>query len=181
MSAARASAARGFMFSLNRSRPAMRQAGSLWSRATSAQISSRSFKEVKHMMMYPLVFAIVIGLPVSGAAQFVNKGGYVEVKKGTLLCANVTMEQAKGALDPGRVFWKVTSLMRANRTQTVAAMFRETVYDRRSGDTRVEERRYDEEYATWFKRDPEHEGMLLMISPQDGQVEATVEQCSKRK
>ncbi|CAI4033291.1 exported protein of unknown function [Nitrospira tepida] len=84
------------------------------------------------MMMHLLAFAIVIGLPLSSAAQFVNKGGYVAVKKGTLLCSNVTMEQAKGTLDPGRVFWRVTSPMRANRTQTVAAMFRETVYDRQS-------------------------------------------------
>lgn len=133
------------------------------------------------MMMYLLVVSLAIGLAAPCAAQFVDKGVYVAVKQGTILCSNFTMEQAKGALDPGRVFWKVTSPMRANRTQTVAALVRETVYDRRSGETRIEERRYDEDYATFFKRDPEHEGMLLMISPQDGQVEATVEKCSKSK
>ena len=133
------------------------------------------------MMRYLLVFAIVIGLPLSGAAQFVNKGGYVSVKKGTLLCSNLAMEQGKGVLDPARVFWRVTSPMRVNRTQTVAAMFHETVYDRRSGETRIEERRYDEDYATLFKRDPEHEGMLLMISPQDGGVEAIVEVCQPKQ
>jgi hypothetical protein len=33
----------------------------------------------------------------------------------------------------------------------------------------------------FFKRDPEHKGMLLMISPQDGRVEAIVEMCKKKK
>jgi hypothetical protein len=32
-----------------------------------------------------------------------------------------------------------------------------------------------------FKISQEHNGMLFMISPKDGQVEATVEICEKRK
>ena len=55
------------------------------------------------------------------------------------------------------------------------------MYDRKSGETSVKERRNDEDYATFFKRDPEHEGMLLMVSPQDGRVEAIVKMCKKKK
>lgn len=133
------------------------------------------------MFMYLLVLPIVIGLPASGFAQFIDKDDYVEVKKGTTLCSNVRLEEAKGAFDPGKIFWRVTSNVRANGTQTVAAIEYETVYDRKSGETTIKERRYDEDYATFFKRDPEHKGMLLMISPQDGRVQAIVEVCQKRK
>lgn len=133
------------------------------------------------MFMYLLVLPIVIGLPASGFAQFIDKGDYVEVKKGTTLCSNIKIEQAKGGYDPEKVFWRVTSNVRANGPQTVAAFVHETLYDRTSGETTIKERRYDEDYATFFKRDPEHKGMLLMISPQDGRVEATVEICSKKK
>ena len=133
------------------------------------------------MFMYLLALPIVIGLPVSGFAQFIDKGDHVEVKKGTTLCSNIKMEQAKGGLDPGRIFWRVTSPMRANGTQTVAAFVHETVYDRKSGETTIKENRYDEDYATFFKRDPEHKGILLMISPQDGRVEAIVEVCKKKQ
>jgi hypothetical protein len=52
-------------------------------------------------------------------------------------------------------------------SQTVAAFVLETLYDRQSGDTKIRERRYDEEYATFFKRDPERNGMWLMIGPED--------------
>ena len=91
------------------------------------------------------------------------------------------MEQAKRAFDPEKVFWRVTSNVRANGTQTVAAIEYETMYDRKSGETTIKERRYDEDYAAFFKRAPEYKGMLLMISPQDGRVEATVEICSRKK
>lgn len=84
-------------------------------------------------------------------------------------------------LDPENLYWRVTSKVRANGTQTVVAVVLETQYDRQSGETTIKERRYDEDYATFFKRDPEHKGMLLMISPQDGRVEATVEICRKKK
>jgi hypothetical protein len=90
------------------------------------------------------------------------------------------MEQAKGSLDPGRIFWKVTSQRRSNGTQTVSAFVREQVYDRFSGDMKIREARYDEDYAVLFKRDPAHEGMVLLISPKDGHVEATVEICRRR-
>jgi len=71
--------------------------------------------------------------------------------------------------------------MRANGTQTVSALVHESVYDRQSGDTKTVERPYDEDYATFFKRAPEHKGMLQMISPQDGTVQAIVEICRKEK
>jgi hypothetical protein len=45
------------------------------------------------------------------------------------------MEQAKGTLEPARIFWKVTSQRQSNGTQTVTAFVREQVYDRFSGDT----------------------------------------------
>jgi hypothetical protein len=133
------------------------------------------------MFVWLLVLTIIIGLPLSGFAQFVDKGEYVEVAKGTKLCPNVILEKSKGMLDPENVYWRVTSKIRANGTQTVAAVVLETQYDRKSGETTIKERRYDEDYATLFKRSPEHKGMLLMISPQDGRVEATVEICGKKK
>lgn len=133
------------------------------------------------MFVYLLVFAIVIGFPLSGFAQFVDKGEYVEVAQGTKLCPNVILEKSKGRLDPENVYWRVASKVRANGTQTVAAFVLEALYDRKSGETTIKERRYDEDYATLFKRSPEHKGMLLMISPKDGRVEATVEICRKKK
>ncbi len=125
--------------------------------------------------------ALVLGFPLSVFAQFVDKGDYVQIAKGTQLCSNFTMDQAKGSLDPGRIFWKVTSAMRSNGTQTVSAFINEMVYDRSSGDTKVTQRKYDQDYAIFFKRDPTHEGMVLLISPQDGRIEATTEVCQKKK
>ena len=133
------------------------------------------------MFVYLLVFAIAIGSPMSGVAQFVDKGEYVEVAQGTKLCPNVILEKSKGRLDPEDVYWRVTSKVRANGTQTVATFVLEVLYDRKSGETTIKERRYDEDYATLFRRSQEHKGMLLMISPKDGRVEATVEICEKRK
>jgi hypothetical protein len=132
------------------------------------------------MLRYLLLLPILIGFSTAGSAQFTDKGDNVEVEKGTKLCSNIKMEKAKGSLDPSRVFWKVTSKMRSNGTQTVAAFAHEKVYDSKSGDTRIKESLYQEDYATFFKRDPEHKGMLLMISPQDGRVEAVVEVCEKK-
>ena len=125
--------------------------------------------------------ALVLGFPLSAFAQFVDRGDYVQVAKGTHLCSNFIMDQAKGSLDPGRVFWKVTSAPRPNGTQTISAFINETLYDRLSGDTKVTQRRYDEDFAIYFKRDPTHEGMVLLISPQDGRIEATTEVCQKKK
>lgn len=133
------------------------------------------------MVLYLLVLPIVLGLPPSSFAQFMDKGEYVEVVKGTKLCANIILEKSKGKLDPEKSFWRVTSKVRANGTQTIAAFVLETMYDRKSGDTTIKESRYDEDYATFFKRDPEHKGMLLMVSPQDGRVDAIVELCKKKK
>ncbi len=133
------------------------------------------------MVTYLLWLSVLLGIPMSAFAQFVDKGGYVEVKKGTALCSDVKLEKERGTQEPGRVFWKVTSKMRANGTQTVAAFVHETVYDSKSGDTTIKESLYQEDFATFFKRDPEHKGMLLMISPQNGRVEAIVEVCAKKK
>ena len=133
------------------------------------------------MLMYLLLLPILIGFPMGGLAQFTDRGDKVEVEKGTKLCSNIAMEKAKGYLDPRRVSWRVTSEMRSNGTQTVAAFVHEKVYDSKSGDTSIKESLYQEDYATFFKRDPEHKGMLLMISPQDGRVEAIVEVCEKKK
>lgn len=127
-----------------------------------------------------VIFCLLVGIPGIGFAQFVDKGEYVLVAKGTMLCSNLKLDETKGGLDPGKVFWRVTSLPRANGTQTVSAFVYESVYDRRSGETTTKESRYDDDYATFFKRDPEHKGMLLMISPQDGRVQALVEVCAKR-
>ena len=132
------------------------------------------------MFMYLLLLPILIGFPMGGLAQFTDRGDKVEVEKGTKLCSNIAMETAKGSLDPSRVSWRVTSKMRSNGTQTVAAFVHEKIYASKSGDTRSKESLYQEDYATFFKRDPEHKGMLLMISPQDGRVEAIVEVCGKK-
>ena len=131
------------------------------------------------MAMYLLVLAIVIGFPLSGIAQFADRGEYVEVSKGVKLCSNVAVDLSKGIFDPENRLWRVTSKARANGTQTVDAFVRESAYDRKSGETTIKERKYDDNYATLFKRAQEHKGMLLMVSPRDGQIEAIVEICKK--
>lgn len=133
------------------------------------------------MSMYLLILAIVIGFPLSGFAQFVDRGEYVEVSKGVKLCSNVSPDTLNGMLDPEHRFWRVTSKARANGTQTVEAFVLESLYDRKSGETTIKARQYDDSYATLFKRALAHKGMLLMVSPKDGQVEATVEICTKKK
>lgn len=133
-----------------------------------------------HMSGYLLVLTIVIGFFLSGFTQFVDRGEYVEVSKGVKLCSNVTLDTSSRRLDSESRFWRVTSKARANGTQAVDAIDLESSYDRKSGETMIEEHQYDN-YATLFKRAPEHKGMLLMVSPRDGQVEATVEICSKKK
>jgi hypothetical protein len=133
------------------------------------------------MLIHCLVSAMVIGLPAVGLAQFIDKGTYVEVTKGTTLCSNKSIEGVRDTFDQRRVFWRVTSRMRVNGTQTVSALINESVYNRQSGDTKTVERTYNEDYATFFKRAPEHKGMLQMISPQDGSVQAIVEICQKEK
>jgi len=133
------------------------------------------------MLMLVLLLSLLSGFPTPGLAQFIDRGGRVEVQKGTKLCSHVEREGAKRSQEPGRVYWRVTSKMRSNGTQTVAAFVHETTYDSKSGDTTITERIHQEDYATFFKRDPEHKEMLLMISPQDGRVEQTVEVCEKKK
>lgn len=132
------------------------------------------------MFLWLLVLAVIIGLPLSGFAQFVDKGEYVEVAKGTKLCPNVISEKSKGVLDSENLYWRVTSKARANGTQTVDAFVLESLYDRQSGNTSIQERR-DDNYATLFKRDPEHQGMLVMVSPRDGEKQAIVEICKQKK
>jgi len=134
-----------------------------------------------YLAIHCLVSAVVIGLPAAGFAQFSDKGNNVEVAKGTRLCSSMAVEGVRDTLNQRPIFWRVTSPMRANGTQTVSALVHESVYDRQSGDTKTVERPYDEDYATFFKRAPEHKGMLQMISPQDGTVQAIVEICRKEK
>ena len=128
-----------------------------------------------------LVFAMVIGLPAVGLAQFSDKGDRVEVKKGTRLCSSIAVDGVQRIFDQQRIFWRVTSSMRANGTQSVSALVHERIYNRKSGDTTTVENAYDEDFATFFKRAPEHKGMLHMISPQDGSLQAIVEVCQKEK
>ena len=133
------------------------------------------------MFVSVVLFLILIGFPVSAVALFDSKGDRVEVAIGTQLCANVRLQEAKGVPDPIRVFWRVTSNLRSNGTQAVSAFIQEQVYDNKSGDTRIKETVFQENYARFFKRDPEHKGMLLMISPKDGSIEALVGPCEKQK
>jgi hypothetical protein len=133
------------------------------------------------MSAYLLVLAIILGLPLSGFSQFIDKGEYVVVSKGVKLCTNAALDSASSMLDPDNRYWRVTSAARANGTQTVEGFVLESSYDRKSGETTIDERQYDEGYATRFKRAAAHTGMLLMVSPKDGQVEATVEICRKNK
>jgi len=142
-------------------------------------LSTISTKE-DHMSGYLLVLTIVIGFCLSGFTQFVDRGEYVEVSKGVKLCSNAILDTSNRTLDSESRFWRVMSKARANGTQTVDAISLESSYDRKSGDTMIEERQYDN-FAMLFKRAPEHKGMLLMVSPKDGQVEATVEICRKNK
>ena len=128
-----------------------------------------------------LVLLLLIGMPAAGLAQFSDKGGHVEVKKGTRLCSSSAVDGVRGTLNQRPIFWRVTSSMRANGTQTVSALVLETVYNRSSGDTTTVEKPYDEDFATFFKRAPELKGMLQMISPQDGSLQAIVEICRKEK
>lgn len=131
------------------------------------------------MSRFLLVLIMVLGFPLSGIAQFVDRGEYVEVSKGVTLCFSADLGTLNRMLDPEKRFWRVTSKMRANGTQTVAAFVLESEYNRQSGETTIAERQYDEGYATRFKRAVEHKGMLLMVSPRDGEVEAIVETCKK--
>ena len=125
--------------------------------------------------------AIVIGSPAAGLAQFRDKGDHVEVKKGTRLCSSVAGDAVRETLNRRPIFWRVTSPIRANGTQAVSALVYETVYDRSSGDTTIIENPYEENFAIFFKRDPEHNGRLQMISPRDGTLQAIVEICPKEK
>ncbi len=136
---------------------------------------------VMRKFLHLFVSAMVIGVPAAGLAQFSDKGDHVEVKKGTRLCSSIAVDGVRGTLNQRPIFWKVTSPIRANGTQTVSALVHETVYNRNSGDTTTVENPYDEDFATYFKRAPEHKGMLQMISPQDGNLQAIVEICRKDK
>jgi hypothetical protein len=128
------------------------------------------------------VFATVMGLPAAGFAQLSDKGDRVEVKNGTRLCSSFAVDGGSRTGDLRRIFWRVTSPMRVNGTQTVSALVRETVYNRQSGDTTTVENAYpDESLAIFFRRSSKHMGMLEMISPQDGSVQAIVEICQKGK
>lgn len=129
------------------------------------------------MFLYVVVLVLLISVPFAAFAQFVDRGNYVEVAKGTKLCKTIILDKSRGAFEPDKIFWRITSKVRANGTQSVSAFVLETVYDRKSGETTITERRYDDDYATFFTREPEHNGMLIMINPRDGRPEASVEVC----
>ena len=132
------------------------------------------------IFLHLLVSAIVIGVPAVALAQLRDKGAHVEVKKGTRLCSSIAVGGVQRTVDQRRVFWRVTSPMRGNGTQTVSALVYEKVYDRQSGDTSTVENAYpDENFATFFNRAPEYKGMLQMISPRDGSLQAIVETCQE--
>ena len=133
------------------------------------------------MSRYSFILAIVLGFPVSGFAQFMDRGEFVEVSKGVKLCSSSALGARSEILDSAKRFWRVTSKPRANGTQTVSAFTLESTYDRGSGDTKTQENPYEANYAMRFKRALDHTGVLSMISPQDGRVEATVEICRKNK
>jgi hypothetical protein len=131
------------------------------------------------ILFHLFVSIMVIGVPAVGLAQFSDRGDHVEVKKGTRLCSGRAVDGIRGTLNQRPIFWRVTSSMRVNGTQTVSALVHETVYNRSSGNTTIVENPYDEDFATFFKRAPEYKGMLQMISPQDGSLQAIVEICRK--
>lgn len=133
------------------------------------------------IFLYLLVSAMGIGVSTAALAQFSDKGDHVEVKKGTMLCSSIPVDGVRETLNQRPIFWRVTSPIRANGTQSVSALVHETVYNRSSGDTTTVENPYDENFATFFKRHPEHKGMLQMISPRDGTLQAIVEICRKGK
>ena len=128
-----------------------------------------------------LLAATVIGSPAAGLAQFRDKGDFIEVKKGTRLCSSIAGDGVRETLNRRPIFWRVTSRIRTNGTQTVSALVHETVYNRSSGDTTRVENPLEENFAVFFKRDPEHKGMLEMISPRDGSIQAIVGMCPEEK
>ena len=129
------------------------------------------------MSVHILILGIMIGLPLSAFAQFQDRGEYVEVAKGAKLCPSPDI--SRSILQSEKRFWRVASKARANGTQTVEAFLLESSYNRKSGETTFKQLQDDDGYATLFKRVIGHEGMLVMVSPKDGQVEATVEICPK--
>ena len=128
-----------------------------------------------------LLAATVIGAPAAGLAQFLDKGDYVEVKKGTKLCSTIVGDGVRETLNRRPIFWRVTSRIRTNGTQTVSALVHEMVYNRSSGDTTRVENPLEENFAVFFKRASDHKGMLEMLSPRDGSIQAIVGICPKEK
>jgi hypothetical protein len=133
------------------------------------------------MLRYLFVSAMIIGVPTATLAQISDKGDHVVVTKGTRLCSSIAVDGVRGTLNQRPIFWRVTSPLRPNGTQAVSALVHETVYDRQSGDTTIVEKPYDEDFAIFFKKASEYKGMLQMISPQDGSVQAIVEVCPRKK
>ena len=90
---------------------------------------------VMRIFQHLLVSAMLIGVPAAALAQFSDKGAHVEVKTGTRLCSSIAVSGVLRTVDQRRVFWRVTSPMRVNGTQTVSALVYERVYNRQSGDS----------------------------------------------
>ena len=113
---------------------------------------------------YVLVSVMVIGAPAAGLAQFTDKGHWVEVKKGTTLCSSIAVDGVRATLNQRPIFWRVTSPIRVNGTQSVSALVHEMVYNRQSGDTTTVENTYDEDFAIFFKRAGESAKYLIFGS-----------------
>ena len=79
------------------------------------------------IFLYLLVSAMGIGVSTAALAQFSDKGDHVEVKKGTMLCSSIPVDGVRETLNQRPIFWRVTSPIRANGTQTVSALVHETV------------------------------------------------------
>src|SRR5690349_15185398 len=104
------------------------------------------------MSKYALILVIVFGLPLSGFAQFTDKGEYVVVSKGVKLCSNAILDASNRTLGLEDRYWRVTSKARANGTQMVEGLVLESSYNRKTGETTIEERQFDDDYAIRFKR-----------------------------
>src|SRR5689334_15961706 len=77
---------------------------------------------VMRILFHLFVSIMVIGVPAVGLAQFSDRGDHVEVKKGTRLCSGKAVDGIRGTLNQRPIFWRVTSSMRVNGTQTVSAV-----------------------------------------------------------
>lgn len=122
------------------------------------------------MSRYSFILAIVLGFPVSGFAQFMDRGEFVEVSKGVKLCSSSALEARSEILDSAKRFWRVTSKPMANGAQTVSAFTLESTYDRESGEIKTQENPYVANYAMRFMRALEHNVSVWCAASQNRDV-----------